>query len=518
MTIRIAFVLLVAAALAGTASAQPMAGGQGGMPDPRQMSGMPRGEQNDPAGQLTVKLVQGSIGAPAPEGTPVSLVAVGADGSVDQQVVAVDAGGRAVFTRLDTAGRKVYYAMTVLRRGDVEDRLRSQMIAMPPQVGVRLVLAGLAATSTEPGVDDLAVQGLPSIGAGEVVVDVRGAVRSIAEIRVIEVGNPAIGGKAAPQPIDQAVVARIGGLPTSGDKVFIAETAVDGRVYRSPPFQLTPTRGAFASIFAYPNLLSSFHAGAELDDDKLWFQVQFTMFNGAGAPYDPGPDGLVIPLPDGFIGASVREQDAPRIKVDKDVGFVWRGAMPPGQRSFVGTFAVPADSGRAAISMPLPYGAIDSQISFHALPGMQVRSRQGSPPRFRELDGGAKFTVLSELNIQAGDRLDVAVEGLPQPAGWLGLAEAAVGAFALAMIGLGILGVFVVRGRAPGSAVGDGELQRLILERERLYERLVSLEKQRRGGRVPEERFARERAALTDELAQVIRAIRAADPAVAARG
>jgi hypothetical protein len=334
----------------------------------------------------------------------------------------------------------------------------------------------------------------------------------VSEIRVRQVGNPAIGGAAAPEALDQGLVARVVDLPTGGDGVFIAETEVDGRVYRSEPVQLTADRGAFASIFVYPRLLLSFHAGAELDDDKLWFQIQFTIGNGTGAPFDPGPDGLVIPLPEGFIGASVREQDATRIKVDKDVGFVWRSAFPPGQRSFVGSFAVPVDDGRADISMPMPYGAIDSQISFLALSGMQVRSRQGNPPRLRELDGGAKFNVLSGLAIQAGDRLEVSVEGLPQPPAWQAVAEAAVGIFVLAMIALGVVGVFAGRWRGGGAASADvADLQGLVLRRERLYERLVRLEKQHRGGRVPDDRFARERAALTDELAQVIGEIRGRD-------
>ncbi len=502
------------------------------MPDPRQMSGMVRSQEGDPAGQLTVRIIQGRISVDQfgnsnnafPPDHAVHLIAVGADGSVAKTTLQVDANGRAVFKGLATDGTYAYYAATLLPRGDVQDRVvTTEPISMPPQVGMRVMLAGLDPSSTEPAVDDLADPRVPKRPPGEVLVEVRGTARNINEVRLIEVGS----GNATriePQTLEDAKVARFVNVPGGNDKVYVAQVVHQGSVYRSMPLQLNSTDGTFASIFVYPTLLMQFHSGAEIDDDKLWFQIQFTLANGTGAPLDPGDDGISIPLPRGFIGASVDEQSSARIKVVNGQGFVWRGPFPLGQRSFVGQFAIPADDGVAELVMDMPFGAIDSQVSLRSNAGVKralekclsdgmtmqvcsaieggkvVQTGQAGPLRFSTLEGGVTFLVIPRINVPMGDQLRITFSGLPMPPGWWRPAGIVAGIGVLLFLLLGTAGAFVHVRRA---ASRDGRIDELMLQRHTLFDRLVKLEKSHRDGKIPDDKFHKQRADLKSKLVKI---------------
>ena len=275
------------------------------------------------------------------------------------------------------------------------------------------MLAGLAPDDTAPAIDDHSGPNIPAPPAGEVVVQLTGDPGGVTRARLVEVGNPQNAVEAPVEVQQRSAMATFTGIPGAAGKVYLAEVVLDGRVYRSAPFQLTADKGAYTGIFVWPTLIHQFHAGAEIDDNKLWFQVQFTLANGAGAPYDPGADGIVIPLPAGFVGASVRDEDAARVSVDKDRGFIWRGHFPPGQRSFVGTFALPIEDGEVDMVMPLPFGALQSQVLVRHTPGLQVSTTNESaaPPRMSTIDGGQRFMVVSNIAARAEDTLRVSFRG-----------------------------------------------------------------------------------------------------------
>ena len=122
---------LVACLLVPLASAQEAPSMGGGMPDPRQMSGKPRPDQAVPAGTITVRVIRGDMGLLASPGTPVHLVATGADGKTTVRTEPVNAQGRAEFKGLATDGSVVYYALTLLDG----DRLFSEQVVLPPKIG-----------------------------------------------------------------------------------------------------------------------------------------------------------------------------------------------------------------------------------------------------------------------------------------------------------------------------------------------------------------------------------------------
>ena len=520
-------------ALAAPALAQPQ------MPDPRQMSGIARPQQGDAAGTLTVRVLQGRMEVDAfgnaqtkfPPGQVVHLIAVGSDGTVALDSKPVDAGGRAVFTGLATDGTRAYYAATLLARGEVDDRLvTSEPIAMPPQVGMRVMLAGLDPASTDPPVDDLGDPRVPARPEGEVIVEVRGALAQVSDVRLVDIATRQAMTSGA-QARAEAKVARFTGVPGGNDKVFVAEVIADGHVYRSKPIQLGRGVGAFAAVFVYPKLLMQFHSGAEVDDDKLWFQVQFTLANGTGAPYLPDGDGIMIPLPRGFVGASVGEQDQMRIKVISGEGFLWRGAFPPGQRAFVAQFAIPIDGGVAELDMPMPYGALESQISLRTNVGVMERLRrcvargqdrkvcdavesgrvveteQSGPMRFAELDGGTTFLVVPIPRVSPGDRLRVKFVGLPSPPGWYFPASVLAGVAVVLFAMLAAVGMFMRR-RQLAAASESARIDHLTIESDKLFDRLVKLEHTRAVGKVPDAAYDKQRAELKSKLVDLQRQIR----------
>ncbi|HWM86895.1 MAG TPA: hypothetical protein VNO33_13675, partial [Kofleriaceae bacterium] len=314
--------------------------------DPRQLSGVPRGEGTDPPGRLTVRAVQGAmkrtefgdVQSTFPAGAKIHLFAVGAGGKVTLQTVPLDKTGRAVFDRL-ARGSQSYVALALFPREGAEDRLVSRLISMPPQVGIRMILAGEAVDSKKPPVDDLATEEPKVVppGPGEVLVHVRGDTKDVAEVELFEAGTdkPLQRNKVevtAGADGRKGLVARFTGVAGGGDKVFYARAADQPRPFISLPFQLTSAQGAATNLILAPPVLFAFHGGATLDDDRLYFQLDISLYNASLVPFQPGPEGLRIPLPHGYTSASVGEDDmgegGPPVKVDEDRGLLWRGPVP----------------------------------------------------------------------------------------------------------------------------------------------------------------------------------------------
>jgi len=163
--------------------------------DPRRASGIPRPDQSDPPGRLTVRAMQGDLqqtGPRAPVGAEIHLIGFAADGSISKVSAIVDSSERVTFDGLVTGGQVVYYAVALFRRNGGVDRLASQPIIMPPRVGVRLMLAGYSMDSSEEPIDDVAkLESAPAAAPGRVVVRVGGRdIESVRDVELVEVGRP----------------------------------------------------------------------------------------------------------------------------------------------------------------------------------------------------------------------------------------------------------------------------------------------------------------------------------------
>jgi hypothetical protein len=198
-------VLISTKPLQGAAGGAPFASGAGGMPNPRSLSGEPRGEQADPPGMLTVRVTYNNLKdkdspAGAPVGVPVGLFGYAADDTISYQVQNTDGDGRATFTDLDRSGGTSYFAVALLPRNGAIDRLMSYPILLSSQVGVRLVLSSEARDSTAPPIDDVA-RGDKSgpTPAGKVRVVLEGMADRNAKVALVDAATRKVLSEARPE-------------------------------------------------------------------------------------------------------------------------------------------------------------------------------------------------------------------------------------------------------------------------------------------------------------------------------
>ena len=604
---------------AGQASAEEGQGGEGDdlppmMRDPRQLSGMARGEQNDPTGQLTVRAVQGAlersefgdIRGRFPRGAPIHLVGIGVGGKLTHSVVPLDSGGRVVFPGLATNFSQSYFVLALFPRPGAEDRLVSKLVTMPPQVGLRMMLAGEAVDSGKPPVDDtLGGEGQPSESPepGVVVVQVRGDTKDILEVELLEPGveqpvartkvevvtrDGQVQGRVSP-PVDDAalragvlevVVARRGqgvadvavevgvadapagtapvatartdqggralfeplpggkqyvvrapvkgrpfasspfawpdkagkrikvdvdwqaarglqarftGVAGGPDKVYVARAADQPRAFLTQPFQLTSTRGVATDLVVAPPVLLAFHGGANVEDEKLYFQVQFSIYSASIVPFQSGREGVRIPLPKSFAGAAVDEENSARVKVDEE-GLVWRGLLPPGERTFIVNFALNAEDGKAELDWTFPYPLYPSQVVFEKVAGFKVQGPPDVKVTSAKSDDGRPLVVLQGIQRDVGQPIKMSFSGMPMAPGWQSLVARLAGLLVLALLGWAIWGI-AVRNRR-----GGGRLSHLEAEREELLHAVVELEADLRRARVSEADYTQRRAELQRQL------------------
>ncbi len=605
------FALPDAGGVAVVLSSVPMDDGRGGRPSSRMMSGQARPEQNDPSGRLTVRAVSGELvqsqfgglTADIPAGSIIHLVEMHADGTmtVRSEEVKVENEGRVIFDNLARDNSIAYYALTTMERPGGTDRLMTEALDMPPQIGSRMMFAGAPTNSANAGIDDLErLSGtgntMPGPGVVEVLIYAEASqsryLTNTSEVELIQIGNegkamraPAVAatpssstvvGQAGPmrtipetlpgqvsfyaarpstkseipdmeirieladavaastaeapeivktdskgvafakrlvvgtryvavaslygaevrteaftlekdKPISFAFAfewkdqnglrANFANVAHGASNIYIAKVFSEGRSFYSMPFQLTKERGASVGIYMYPELLFSLHGGAELDDSKLWFQSRFTIANPGIMPFRPSPQGMHIPLPKGFVGASVADEMTSRIGVESGKGFLWRGAVPPGQRDFIATYAIPVEDGAISFDMDLPYGVRSGRMVLEDLSGMELRTPPGAKVVPKTQPNGRSFLEMPDINIEAKQRLVFGLTGLPQVSAWQGRFRLIAGIVALLLVLWALYAIFL---GPRGTEKVDPILDRLEANREQLMSQLVNLETEHR--------------------------------------
>ncbi len=619
---------------------RPIGPGLGGRPSSRMMSGRARPERNDPSGRLTVRAITGELlqsqfgglTAPIPEGALIHLVGMHADGTmeVNTEKVLAEKEGRVIFDKLARDNSIAYYAMTTFAREGGTDRLMTQALKMPPQIGSRMMFAGAPTESAAPGLDDLGELAGVSIAMpdpGQVKVQVFAEESQVKlleqakEVVLVEVGNPESKRKASialapPNPMtiqgestsvqaiegtealqvsfrvlrlstkrgigaaivtvkpakadpanpiaplvqtadatgvvhfpalqkgisyvatvnvhgkvitgkeftvseehgtsfafafqwrDQAIMqALFEGVEASTSKIYIAQVFSGGRRFLSVPFQMIPEKGAAVGIYMYPEILFSLHGGAELDDQKMWFQTQLSIANPSIAPYlAKGTNKYSIPLPKGFVGASVADEMASRIGVESDKGFFWRGAVPPGQQDFIASFALPVEGGAMKFDMALPRGLRAGRIVVDDLPGMELRTPGGAEVSAKVRPNGRKFLEMANISIAPQQRLLFAIRGLPQYSPWRKHARRGAG---VAVVLLLLWAGYVVFFGAKTEEQVDPVLSDLESTKEKLLEQMVNLETEYRHkrGDDKEKPYKKQRDKLNTRLVDIYRKI-----------
>ncbi len=591
-------------------SSVPMDNGRGGRPSSRMMSGRARPEQNDPSGQLTVRAIAGELTqsefggltADIPAGALIHLVEMHASGKMSVRTAEVkeENEGRVVFDNLARDNSIAYYAMTTYERAGGTDRLMTEPLDMPPQIGSRMMFAGAPKNSANKGIDDLARlsgtgNAMPGPGVVEVLMYAEESQASFidatSEVELIQIGSEgaplranavkaqpssaSVMGQSGPMKIldgtaqgevsfygarpstrgdlvgleirvelaDPAAAAdaeplllktnakglayakglvagtkyvaiatlhgvetrsevftpsataplsfafayewkdqdgrqaRFSGVAHGPKNIYIAKVFAGGREFYSLPFQLTKERGASVGIYMYPELLFSVRGAGQLDDTKVWFNQRFTIANPGIFPFRPTARGLHIPLPKGFVGASVADEMTSRVGVESKKGFLWRGAVPPGQRDFIVSYALPVSGGHMKFDMGLPYGMRSGRIVVEDHAGAELLTHAGAPVEPLVQPNGSKYLAMPIERIAPRQRLVFAMDGLPQVAQWKFWFKLVVGVAGLLLI---VWALFAVFFGPKGSDKVDPVLDGLEANREQLMSQLVKLETEHR--------------------------------------
>lgn len=229
-----------------------------GMPDPRQMSGIPRVDPQTEPGALVARVLRGSFQNPG-TGLTVTLAISSADGKTETRTAVADAQGRATFDVNGLAGATA--VLSVDFEGEI---IKSQVVNVDPNVGVRVLLvqgsaqatstaspAAGPSTSAAAGPTRPSAAGGPRPGApfpnegqpkGTVMVgalDLTGNKPFVGiEVR-LEVTEPGKPTEVRRMVSDGRGAASFGGLTAlPAGTTFTAETELSGEVRRSETFTL----------------------------------------------------------------------------------------------------------------------------------------------------------------------------------------------------------------------------------------------------------------------------------------
>ncbi len=316
---------------------------------------------------------------------------------------------------------------------------------------------------------------------------------------------------------DAGGVAIFAGLPTGAVQAYRVNLPHEGANYGSNPFRLPEDQGYDVQLIRLPTtrdpgavLLVRGELALELREGRLHASQRAQLMNLGEETYVFPPEGLAIPLPEGFTAPQTEPVMTDQKLLGDARGYRLTGSLPPGAVQLSWAYDLPLAGTSQTVEVPVPFRTYLFRVLSDAPEGASLAVEavtrgaraDGTPvSRFSatevvENDGRRVF--LSQLERTPADPPLIAVRarfsGLPTPGPlrWI----ASLGALVLALAG-GI-GAF----RAGAAQSGDA----LASRKEALLAALASLESQRAGGQVGPHTWERERARLVDELAATIRA------------
>jgi hypothetical protein len=251
-------------------------------------------------------------------------------------------------------------------------------------------------------------------------------------------------------------------VPRPGQAVY-AEARVAGQTYRSRPFQLVEGKGARVGVAVLPRIMFAFSMTSHIDDKFLAVQGRFELYNNSWIPY-VGSDGVLVPLPKGFKGAILADQDQSDVAVAQGEGFRVVRPLAPGVRRFIGGFSLPVEGGSIDWNLDLPFETWQSGIEIMQVPGMSVKTPAGVTGR-TETDKRGTWYVLAPISIHAGQSMVMSISGMPSEPAWKVWAPRVLGILVIGGLLAGLLVALLGRRQAaPVDAGRDGRRQRLLDE------------------------------------------------------
>jgi hypothetical protein len=427
-----------------------------------------------PVGTISVRIARPSMNQ-ALVGTPVVGTWTTDKGPAASATVKTGDDGRAIFANVPAGA-------TFSAQAEVEgQRLTTAEFTVPEQGGTRLLLiVGSAEGSAEgEAAEDGAghpAHGLAGLAGHPPPAVVRsGKVESrdnlppgTVEVHVLDAdGKPLPGARVdllltqrtmstpfAHASTDDSGRARftgvLGEVPPPGR--WVAGLTHDGLHFASPSFALEDKPGVAVELripgktaaLSVLRVSESSRMMVELREDSLAFLQNLVVENTSDQIFDPGPAGVLFPLPDGCTGAEPLEGGA-EVEMKEGAGAIWRGPLPPTTTPLdaaqvrLGCVLPGRGTPEVEIVQPMPlglHGGVAMIQASHTVglsaPGLRAR------PAERD-DNGNELRSYDLASLTAGQALHLTVYGLPtrgRTGKWIALGLVSV----LLVVGIAVAG------------------------------------------------------------------------------
>jgi hypothetical protein len=294
------------------------------------------------------------------------------------------------------------------------------------------------------------------------------------------------------------------------------ETSVDGETLRSQPFTVPPEAGVRVALVSGLQAAAAREQAArdeaarqparqgivvfggesrvilEFQDDNLQVFYLLDIVNNARTPIDVGGP-LFVVFPEGAVGAGALEGSSTLATVQGDRIRI-NGPFPPGITQVQVGYRFPYKGDAAVIAQQWPAPFEQLLVAAEKIGDLEMSSPQLQKPEAANA-GGAPFLMATGGRLNAGDTLTLTLSGLPHRSTTLRDAGIAAGAVIV------LAGLWAAV-RNPHTR--RDQLQELSKRKEKLLSELVTLEEQRRQGRVDDRRYASRRQALVTQLERVM--------------
>jgi hypothetical protein len=297
---------------------------------------------------------------------------------------------------------------------------------------------------------------------------------------------------------------------TAGSRVH-AVAIVEGERLESQPF-VTPAKGGIRLLLVATDKAAGgetrqaapVRAGevvfgensrvlVEMGDDGLRVFYLFEVINSSPTPVD-GNGPLVIDAPDGAQGLSLLEESSRQATVAGG-RITITGPFQPGSTPVQAAFQLPVTSGSVSIAQALPASVSAFVVIVQKVAGLELVSAQLADRREMTTPEGQAYIIARGSPLAPGERIAFELRGLPHHSRW-------PAGIALTLAGVVIvLGVWF--GRPREQSADKARRAELFARREQLLDRLVALDREGRGGRIPAERFGVRRDELIRSLERV---------------
>jgi hypothetical protein len=519
--------LLLALALLALAAAPARAQ----MPNLHAIVGKPLPVPDLPAGTVSVRVAR-KTPANAAAGVEVTAVITPPGGDSRQRSEKTGADGRATFAGV-AAGATFQAKVAV----DGET-LETSSFAVPAQGGTRVMLiAGLPPAGAESpgegahgpqptegegnfkmGAVTGSVTPVEDLPAGTLeldVVDEAGKPLGGVAVRLgqVALSGPADGERVKVHPVMSSAQgrARWENLPTGAGTGYAAVMDRNGHRVSTEPFRMPPETGmrgrlAMMTSTRDPSVLRAdarSRMALDVREDNITVMIALVFQNPSNQTFDPGPEGLLVKLPEGAISAQEIEGGV-KVEVRPD-GLHIHGAILPNSAASFAT--------QAMFGYVLPGHGDDTIELRQQLPVMMQEPliivpeksnlRLSGPGLKRQKDDenrtGDKLHIYTLDTVAAGGTLSLTVTGVPT--------RDRSGATIAAVLCLLLVAAAIVLARKPeGARAQAASKEALVQRREKLFAELIPLERQRRAASAsPDGGLERRRRELRASLETVYR-------------